>query len=116
MKNTKNFVGEMSGVYSARDIFRATGRHWALDDDFLYPLDPGQHNSHRVLVKLNEEWVFRERQSHALREQAMEINICVPKARAIVMRRGDMNEIHNALYQMCEENNRINRELFKRRT
>ena len=118
MKNTNNFVGAMSRVYSPGDIFRATGRHWALDDDFLYPLDPGQHNSHRVLVKLNEEWVFRERQLHALREQAMEINVRVPKARAIVMRRGDMNEIRNALYRICEENNRIliriNRELFKR--
>ena len=50
----------------------------------------------------------------------MEINLRVPKARAIVMRKGDMNEIHNALYRMREENNRIliriNRELFKRRT
>ena len=55
-------------MYSLGDIFQATGRHWALDDDFLYPLDPGQHNSHGFLVKLNEEWVYHQRQSDALWE------------------------------------------------
>ena len=118
MKNTQNFVGQMSGVYSPGDIFRAIGRHWALDDDFLYPLDPGQHNSHGVLVKLNEEWVYHERQSHVLWEQATKINICVPKAQAIRMRLCDMNKIRNALYRIRVENNhiliRINREFFKK--
>ena len=49
----------MSRVYTLGDIFRATGRHWALDDDFSYPIDPGQHNSHSVLVKMTEEWEYR---------------------------------------------------------
>ena len=46
----------MSRVYSPGDILRATGRHWALDDDFSYPMDPSQHNSHSVLATMNEEW------------------------------------------------------------
>ena len=110
----------MSRVYYPGDIFRATGRHWALDDDFSYPMDPGQHNSHAVMVKMNEEWQYRLRQSQALREEAIELNIRVPKARAIGMTRCNMDEIRNALYRIREENNRImirlNRHFFTRRT
>ena len=51
----------MSRVYYPGDIFRATGHHWALDDDFSYPMDPGQHNSHAVMVKMIEEWKDRLR-------------------------------------------------------
>ena len=48
----------MCRVYSPGDIFRATGHHWALDDDFSYPME---HNSHAVLVKIIEEWQYRLR-------------------------------------------------------
>ena len=44
----------MCRVYTPGDLFRATGRHWALDDDFSYPIDPAQYNSHVVLVKMIE--------------------------------------------------------------
>ena len=97
----------MSRVYSPIDIFRATGCHWALDDDFSYPIDPGQHNSHSVLVKMTEEWEYRIRQSEALREEAIELTLRVPKARAIGMRRCEMDEIRNALYRIREKNNHI---------
>ena len=55
------FVDTMSRVYSLGDIFRATGRHWVLQDDFSYSMDPGKHKSHTVLVKIIEEWEFRLR-------------------------------------------------------
>ena len=51
----------MSRVYSPGDIFWATVHHWALDCDFSYPMDPGKHKSHTVLVKIIEEWEFRLR-------------------------------------------------------
>ena len=51
----------MSRVYSVGDIFRSTGCHWALDNDFSYPMDLGQHNSHAVLVKMIEEWQYHLR-------------------------------------------------------
>ena len=99
----------MCRVYTPGDIFRATGRHWALDD-----------NSHSVLVKMTEEWEYRIRQSEALREEAIELNLRAPKSRAIGMSRSDMDEIRIALYRIREENNRIririNRSYFKRRT
>ena len=67
-----------------------------------------------------EEWQFRLRQSEALWEEAIELNICVPKARAIGMIRCNMDEIRNALYHIREENNRImirlNKHFFTRRT
>ena len=110
----------MSRVYTPGDIFRAIGRHWALDDDFSHPIDPGQHNSHLVLVKMIEEWEYRIRQSKALRKDAIELTLRVPKARAITMRRCQMDEIRNALYRIREENNHImiciNREFFKQRS
>ena len=110
----------MCRVYTPGDIFRATGRHWALDDDLSYPIDPGQHNSHSILVKMTEEWEYRIRQSEALREEAIELNLRAPKSRAIGMSRSDMDEIRIALYRIREENNRIririNRSYFKRRT
>ena len=110
----------MSRVYSLGDIFRATGRHWALQDDFSYSMDPGKHNSHAVLVKMIEEWEFCLRQFEALQEEAIKLTLRVPKAWAIVITRCDMEEICNALYHIREENNRImiriNREFFKRRT
>ena len=83
-------------------------------------MDPGQHNRHAVLVKMIEEWEFRIRQSEALREEAIELNILVLKARAIRMTKYNMDEIRNALYRIREENNcimiRLNRHFFNRRT
>ena len=55
----------MSRVYSPWNIFRATGCHLALDDNFSYPMDLGQYNSHAVLVKMIEEWQYYLRQSKA---------------------------------------------------
>ena len=67
-----------------------------------------------------EEWQYHLWQFEALREEAIEINVHEPKARATRMRRCNMDEIWNALYHIREENNRIkirlDRHFFTQRT
>ena len=43
-------------------------------------MDPDQHNSHVVLVKMIEDWQYSLRQTEVLWEEAIELNLRVPKA------------------------------------
>ena len=70
------------------------------------------------MSKMIEEWHFQIRQSEALCEEAIELRLQAPKARALEMAKSDLTEIRSALYCIREENNYLkiilNREYFRR--
>ena len=46
----------MVNSYSTGAIFRAMGRKWLCDDDFVYSMNPNNRYSSQSITKMQREW------------------------------------------------------------
>ncbi|KAH7847362.1 hypothetical protein Vadar_025257 [Vaccinium darrowii] len=99
--------------YKVRDIFEATGRHWHLDDDFEYPLNPNVRYTPRVITEMRREYQYRIELSEVLIFDCRSFNIPIPRRRAVAMPTDTPQLLQRALHRIREEVNRMQMRLSR---
>ncbi|KAH7856454.1 hypothetical protein Vadar_001576 [Vaccinium darrowii] len=99
--------------YTVRDIFEETRRHWQLDDDFEYPLNPNMRHTPKVITKIRRECQCRIELSDVLIFDCRSFNIPIPRHRAIGMAIDTPQLLQRALHCIREEVNRMQMRLSR---
>ncbi|KAH7853437.1 hypothetical protein Vadar_002382 [Vaccinium darrowii] len=99
--------------YTVRDIFEATGRHWTLDDEFQYPLNPNLRYTSIYVREMQREYEFRIQQSEVLIEDCRSFNLPIPRRRAVAMATNTLQLLQRALHRFREEVNRMQMRLSR---
>ncbi|KAF7112937.1 hypothetical protein RHSIM_Rhsim13G0134200 [Rhododendron simsii] len=101
------FEGQLAMRYIVRDIFQATGRHWHLDDDFEYLLNPNMRYAPIVFREMQREYQCRLEQYEVLKFDCQTFNIPIPRCRAVDMPIDTPQLLQRVLHRFLEEVNRM---------